>query len=142
MKWQRTVMITVLCLGLFCSFSTLNNQAMAQGKAAPAAQKITVLNPMGTPPPIQRKAQAPRLDTLDGKTIYLVNTGFVGTERLMEVMTEWFATNYPKTTIVNKRNQWINPTKLSGLRSMKKRMESLSDWVIEVSARLGRFASA
>jgi hypothetical protein len=104
MKWQRTVMITVLCLGLFCSFSTLNNQAMAQGKAAPAAQKITVLNPMGTPPPIQRKAQAPRLDTLDGKTIYLVNTGFVGTERLMEVMTEWFATNYPKTTIVNKRN--------------------------------------
>jgi len=104
MKWQRTVIITVLCLGLFCSFSILNNQAMAQGKAAPAAQKITVLNPMGTPPPIQRKAQAPRLDTLDGKTIYLVNTGFVGTERLMEVMTDWFKVNYPKTTIVNKRN--------------------------------------
>lgn len=104
MKWQRTVLITVLCLGLFCSFSILNSQVMAQGKAAPAAQKITVLNPLGTPPPIQRKAQAPRLDTLDGKTIYLVNTGFVGTERLMEVMTEWFKVNYPKTNIVNKRN--------------------------------------
>ena len=104
MKWQRTVVITVLCLGLFCGFSTLNSQAVAQGKAAPAAQKITVLNPLGTPPPIQRKAQAPRLETLDGKTIYLVNTGFVGTERLMEVMTEWFKVNHPKTTIVNKRN--------------------------------------
>ena len=104
MKWHRTAVIAVLCLGLFCSFSILNSQAMAQGKAAPAAQKITVLNPMGTPPPIQRKAQAPRLDTLDGKTIYLVNTGFVGTERLMAVLTDWFAANYPKTTIVNKRN--------------------------------------
>ena len=104
MKWHRAAVIAVLCLGLFCSFSILNSQAMAQGKAAPAAQKITVLNPMGTPPPIQRKAQAPRLDTLDGKTIYLVNTGFVGTERLMAVITDWFAANHPKTTIVNKRN--------------------------------------
>jgi hypothetical protein len=104
MKWHRTAVIAVLCLGLFCSLSILNSQAMAQGKAAPAAQKITVYNPMGTPPPIQRKAQAPRLDTLDGKTIYLVNTGFVGTERLMAVLTDWFAANYPKTTIVNKRN--------------------------------------
>jgi hypothetical protein len=104
MKWHRAVVITVLCLGLFCSFSILNSQAMAQGKVAPAAQKITVLSPLGTPPPIQRKAQAPRLETLDGKTIYLVNTGFVGTERLMAVLTDWFAANYPKTTIVNKRN--------------------------------------
>ena len=104
MKWQRTVIVTVLCLGLFCGFSTLNSQVMAQGKAAPAAQKITVLNPMGTPPPIQAKPMAARLDKLDGKTIYFVNTGYIGTDRLMDVMMAWFKTNYPTTTTVMKRS--------------------------------------
>ena len=95
MKLKLTV-VMVLCISLVCGITC--TQAYAQGG------KITVYNPMGTPPPIQMKAMAPRLDTLDGKTIYLVNTGFVGTERLMEVMTEWFRKNHPKTNIVNKRN--------------------------------------
>jgi len=105
----RVAVIAILCLGLCCSFS-LNNQAYAQAKKqAPAnqpvvMQKITVLNPMGTPPPITLKPQAPRLDTLDGKTIYFVNTGYIGTDRLMEVMSDWFKANYPKTNIVIKRS--------------------------------------
>jgi hypothetical protein len=82
-----------------------SNQASAQAnKAAPANRpvampKITVLNPMGTPPPIQLKPQAPRLGTLDGKTIYFVNTGYIGTDRLMSVMMDWFKANYPKTDV-------------------------------------------
>jgi len=104
---SRVAVIALLCLGLGCSFS-LNHQAYAQAKKqAPARQpvvmqKITVLNPMGTPPPITLKPQAPRLDTLDGKTIYFVNTGYIGTDRLMEVMSEWFKANYPKTNVVVK----------------------------------------
>jgi hypothetical protein len=62
----------MLCLGLFCGFSAVNNQALAQGPV----QRITVLNPLGTPPPIKLKSMAPRLDTLDGKTIYIVDDGF------------------------------------------------------------------
>jgi len=92
----RTATTVALCISLLCGIA--GARAYAQGA------KITVYNPMGTPPPIQMKHMAERLNTLDGKTIYLVNTGFVGTERLMEVMTEWFAANHPKTTIVNKRN--------------------------------------
>jgi hypothetical protein len=46
---------------------------------------------------------APRLDTLEGKTIYFVNTGYIGTDRLMAVMTDWFKANYPKTNIVMAR---------------------------------------
>jgi hypothetical protein len=72
-------------------------------QAAPEG-KITVLNPMGTPPPIQAKQMAPRLDTLDGKTIYFVNTGYIGTDRLMDVMSDWFKANYPKTNVVIKRS--------------------------------------
>ena len=37
------------------------------------AAKITVLNPLGQPPPIALVPMAPRLDTLDGKTIYIVH---------------------------------------------------------------------
>jgi hypothetical protein len=79
------------------------NSQIDMASAAPEG-KITVLNPMGTPPPIQAKQMAPRLDTLEGKTIYFVNTGYIGTDRLMDVITDWFKTNYPKTEVVIKRS--------------------------------------
>jgi len=90
----RISVVAALCIGFICGAAGV--QGYAQG-----AGKITVYNPMGAPPPIQMKAMAERLNTLDGKTIYMVNTGFIGTDRFMEIMTEWFAVNYPKTTIVN-----------------------------------------
>jgi hypothetical protein len=102
----RIAVIAILCIGLCCGISILSTQVNAQGKQATTAQKavampkITVLNPMGTPPPIQRKAMAQRLDTLDGKTLYFVNTGYIGTDRLMAEMMAWFKTNYPKTNLV------------------------------------------
>jgi hypothetical protein len=100
MKWRISVAaITVLCLGIFCSFPALNNPA----QAAPAQEKITVLNPLGTPPPITLKPMAPRLDTLDGKTIYVVDDGFVGGANLLTQIVDWFGKNYPKTTVVFKR---------------------------------------
>ena len=97
----RVAVIAILCIGLVCSVSMV----YAQGKkAAPAINrgmpKITVLNPMGTPPPITLKPMVEPLATLDGKTIYFVNTGYIGTDRLMAVMEEWFKANYPKTNIV------------------------------------------
>jgi hypothetical protein len=100
MKWHISVaVITVLCLGIFCSFPALNDPA----QAAPAEQKITVLNPLGTPPPITLKPMAPRLDTLDGKTIYVVDDGFVGGANLLTQIVDWFGKNYPKTTVLFKR---------------------------------------
>lgn len=100
----RVAVAVILCIGL-CSAGIY---AQAK-KSAPAGSpmdmsKITVLNPMGTPPPIQLKPQAERLSTLDGKTIYFVNTGYIGTDRLMDVMAEWFKANYPKTNVVIKRS--------------------------------------
>ena len=55
---------------------------------------------MGTPPPVTLKPQAPRLNTLDGKTVYFLNTGYIGSDRLMAVMMDWFKANYPKTNVV------------------------------------------
>jgi hypothetical protein len=107
----RIAAIAILCIGLFCSFQYLDHNVYAQAKSTVTAggavvmPKITVLNPMGTPPPITLKPQAPRLNTLDGKTIYFINTGYIGTDRLMSVMTDWFKANYPKTNIVYKDNK-------------------------------------
>jgi hypothetical protein len=107
----RIAVIAILCIGLFCSFQYLEQNAYAQAKkAVPSSKaafmpKISVINPMGTPPPITLKPQAPRLGSLDGKTLYFINTGFIGTDRLMSVMMDWFKANYPKTNLVYKDNR-------------------------------------
>jgi hypothetical protein len=112
----RTAVIAILCLGLCLSLSALSFQTYAQSKKASAATKpmampkITVLSPMGTPPPVVVKPMAEPLSTLDGKTIYLVNTSFPNTERLMEEFKKWFQANYPKTTLVDQRTGMSNLT--------------------------------
>ena len=88
----RMAVTAALCIGLVCGIAV--TQGYAQGG------KITVYNPMGTPPPIKMKAMAPRLDTLDGKTIYLVVTGFPNSDNFMAVMQEWFKENHPKVNTV------------------------------------------
>ena len=107
----RIAVITILGISLVCSVSMLSHQTYAQGKRAASVNgpgvmpKITVLNPMGTPPPITLMPQAPRLGTLEGKTIYLINTGYIGTDRFMDEMAKWFKANHPKTNIVYKDNK-------------------------------------
>ncbi len=104
----RIAGIAFLCIGLVCGVSMRSNQIYAQGKTAASSAgpvvmpQITVLNPMGTPPPIKLTPQAPRQGTLDGKTIYFINTGYIGTDRLMAEMMDWFKANYPKTNILYK----------------------------------------
>ncbi len=48
---------------------------------------------------------APRLDALDGKTVYLVETGFAGSFEFMTEMQDWFQKNMPsvKTVLRHKR---------------------------------------
>ncbi len=46
---------------------------------------------------------APRLENLNGKTIYLVNQGFGGSDLFMEQLKAWFAENMPTVKIVSKR---------------------------------------
>ena len=71
--------------------------------AAPAVhthEKFEALNPKGMPPAIQIVPMAPRLDTLEGKMIYLVSDGFAGADRFLAQIVIWFQKNMPsvKTT--------------------------------------------
>ena len=65
-------------------------------------KKIRVLNP--TPPNrmVDRVPLAPRLDTLEGKTIFLVDIGWGGKDAAPSIYREmqaWFAQNMPSVKI-------------------------------------------
>jgi hypothetical protein len=62
--------------------------------------KIEALNPKGTPPPITLIPMAPRLKTLDGKTIYLVSDGFPGADHFLNQIAIWFQKNMPSVHTV------------------------------------------
>src|SRR5512136_1249684 len=55
---------------------------------------------MGKPPALQIKPLAPRLTTLDGRTVYLVNNGYLSTDILLGDMQAWFKANMPKVNTV------------------------------------------
>ncbi len=73
-----------------------------------SAEKFTAVSPKGTPPPVHRYPMAPRLDTLNGKTIYLVDTGFFGGGLLLHQMQDWFQENMPdvRTVFRKKAGGW------------------------------------
>jgi hypothetical protein len=65
---------------------------------ASAAKTFTVLSPLGTPPKITQKQTAPRLESLDGKTIYLVDCRFDDSIELLKQVEAWFAVHMPGVT--------------------------------------------
>ena len=66
-------------------------------------EKITVLNPLGFAPKITAKPLAPRLSTLDGKTVYLVDCRFDDSDIFLGQMQAWFREHMPKVDTVVKR---------------------------------------
>ena len=62
------------------------------------AGKIEALNPKGIPPAIQLVPMAPRLKSLDGKTVYLVSDGFPGADHFLAQVGLWFKKNMPSVT--------------------------------------------
>jgi hypothetical protein len=69
---------------------------------ANGSEKISVLNPVGYAPKVTPKAMAPRLGSLDGKTIYLVDPRFDDSGLFLRQVQNWFAERMPsvKTKLV------------------------------------------
>ena len=64
------------------------------------SQRRVVMNPRGYPPAIKPLAMAPRLDGLDGKTVYLVDCRFDDGDLLLQQMQAWFAERMPQVKTV------------------------------------------
>jgi hypothetical protein len=78
------------------------------------AGKITVHDPRGYPPKVVGKRLARRLESLDGKVIYLVDCLFDNTDVFMEQMRLWFAEHMPKVDIriIRPRESWVDDAEL------------------------------
>jgi len=85
---------------------TLSGIAPAQAARDAAARDnwITVLNPAVTEKLAERVPLTPRLDTLEGKTIYLVDMNYEGFGRtaVFDEMQAWFAANMPGVKAIYK----------------------------------------
>ncbi len=64
--------------------------------------KIIIMNPAGQPPQTPLVPRASRVDTLDGKTVYIVDAKYPLTHQLFEEMQKVLAERYPKTKWVLK----------------------------------------
>lgn len=115
-------MVCALCVASHIGCSRLAGPKASEGK------KVTVLDPRGQPsgvfgrrgepdshmmaifdpethPTISRDELVPlrmaaRLDSLDNKTIYLVDVGFAGGKEFFEEMQAWFRKNMPSVKTV------------------------------------------
>ncbi|MFC1533127.1 hypothetical protein ACFL7M_07175 [Thermodesulfobacteriota bacterium] len=63
--------------------------------------KITVVNPGGQPPTLQAMpAMAPRLDNIEGKTVYIVDINWPYTRQFTEELYDVFSKRYTNTKFV------------------------------------------
>ena len=62
--------------------------------------KISVIDPRGYPPPIKQTPMAPRLDSLDGKTVYIVDVNWPYTHQFTEELCSVLAERYPETNFI------------------------------------------
>jgi hypothetical protein len=74
------------------------------------ADRLTVHDPRGYAPKVTGKRLAPRLEALDGKTIYLVDCLFDNSEVFMFQLRDWFQQHLPKvsTPIIKPRESWVD----------------------------------
>ncbi len=100
---RKSFLAPVLCLLFMFSISSLS-------LAAPAGVQNTYkfLNPAGVPGPIKVQGLAPRLDTIEGKTIY-VKVCEAGPQT-GPYLYQYLVDKYPKTNWVHIQNNGFGPT--------------------------------
>ena len=72
--------------------------------------KVTVHDPRGFPPVVVGKRLANRVQSLDGKIVYLVDCLFDNSDAFMEQLRQWFAANLPavKTRVIKTAESWVD----------------------------------
>jgi ABC-type branched-subunit amino acid transport system substrate-binding protein len=97
MKSKAVCILVVILIAAF---------AASFGLAADEA-KIVVMNPRGIQPEIRKIPMAARPATLDGKTVYIVDTKYPNTKPFVGELFDALKAKYPKTT-------WVLREKFAG----------------------------
>jgi hypothetical protein len=108
MKWRLSA-IAIATFFLASHIGLIDPFQQAQAQAKEVEQKMTVLNPLGTPPPIKLKPMARRLDRMEGKTIYIVNDGYPGSGIMLKELTTVCKERFPNTTFLFKDREGMGP---------------------------------
>lgn len=113
MKLNRRKLLSLLGMSpALLAGSSLDAEVTKPGKTAKTPKdsaatagepKLVGLNPKATPPPVILIPMAPRLSSLDGKTVYLVDTGFNNGNELLHQIQIWFQKNMPSVKTVFRR---------------------------------------
>jgi hypothetical protein len=95
MKMNRRTLLSLLGASPAILGSAARRKGDTKKKPSPPATeaKVEALNPRGMPPAIQLIPMAPRLPSLDGKTIYLISDGFPGADHFLNQIAIWFQKN-------------------------------------------------
>ena len=74
------------------------------------SKKITVHDPRGYPPKVVGKRLATRLQSLDGKVVYLVDCLFDNSDAFIEQLRLWFAEHLPSvnTRVIKTHESWVD----------------------------------
>jgi hypothetical protein len=74
------------------------------------ADKLVVHDPRGYPPKVTGKRLANRPQSLDGKTLYLVDCLFDNSDAFMDQLRRWFAEHLPavNTKLIKPRESWVD----------------------------------
>jgi hypothetical protein len=74
------------------------------------AEKLTVHDPRGYPPKVTGKRLANRPQSLDGKTLYLVDCLFDNSDQFIDQLRRWFAEHLPavNTKLIKPRESWVD----------------------------------
>ena len=74
------------------------------------AERVAVHDPRGYPPKVVGKRLSPRLQELDGKTIYLVDCLFDNSEVFMNQLLGWFGEHLPTVDarMIKPRQSWVD----------------------------------
>lgn len=89
---NKRITVTFSCVFLLTMLAFNTSQA--------SERDLTVLNPLGQPPAIAKVPMAPRLDSLHGKTIYIVDIGFTDTHQLFTEMADLLGERFPDTKFI------------------------------------------
>jgi hypothetical protein len=94
--------------GGLCGLGILALSAVLTSAGVTAQEPLyTVLNPTGIAPAIELKAMAPRPESLDGKTVYLVDVTFNGGDLFLEEMQKWMAVHMPGVNTELRRKRGV-----------------------------------
>jgi hypothetical protein len=71
---------------------------------------MTVHDPRGYPPKVVGKPLAPRLSTLDGKTVYLVDCLFDNSDVFIDQLRGWFVEHLPSVDVrtIKPKETWAD----------------------------------